>query len=103
GPILRHLHIKDALAFRILRLLSIFGHRHSSVESGLGGGVLVDGQCRAVEMPSYPSLLSRGMAVVPGDVGAGDWQLASGRPGDGGPICLRSIDWIIHCRGVGCC
>ena len=49
-----------------------------------------------------PSTLSGyGLAVVFGRAGADDRDNSGGRPGDGRPVRLRSIDWLVHHDRLG--
>ena len=47
------------------------------------------------------SLFAHGLAMVLGDVVAGDWLDASGRARDGGPLHLRDADRLVYCLGMG--
>src|ERR1039458_266931 len=74
-----------------------------AVGAGLAGGSVAPGHfgatcCEAGAVSVYAD----GLAVVLRDAGACDWDGASGRTGDGGPVHIYSVAWGAHSGNLGC-
>src|SRR5581483_11593263 len=92
---LRDVCLEGILAGGYGALLSASGQQLEMVADLLCSVIHGSGYSAGSHTAPEAAVAAAGMAVVPGHIGAGDWNGAGGRASNGGPLCLSAANWNI--------